>query len=243
MNETSHTQCANEPAVCIHGLNKSFVLHLRGGVRLPAVTELTFNVYPGECIALDGPSGAGKSSVLRMIYGNYLTDSGQILVRSDDKYIDVAAAAPREVVGLRRTTIGYVSQFLRVIPRVPCLEIVAGAARMDGLNNIESLDRAQSMLTRLNVPERLWDIPPATFSGGEKQRVNIARGFAGRRKIMLLDEPTASLDLANTETVIALIAECKAQGAAIIGVFHDRAVRDQVADRTIRIGAQENKTA
>ena len=237
-----HTLPSDE-AIRLESVSKTFVLHLQDGARLPAVTRLSFSVRPGECVALHGSSGAGKSSVLKMIFGNYLTDEGLILVRSGDRVVNVATAEARDVVALRRQTIGYVSQFLRVIPRVPCLDIVAAAAREDGCEDTQALARAQDLLARLNLPERLWGLPPATFSGGEQQRVNIARGFAAYRPIMLLDEPTASLDAANSEAVIALIGERKAAGAAIVGVFHDPAIRNRVADRLIAVSRPERSEA
>lgn len=232
-----------EDAIRLEGVSKTFVLHLQGGARLPAVTRLSFSVRPGECVALHGPSGAGKSSVLKMIFGSYLTDEGTILVRSGDQIVDVATAEPHTVLALRRQTIGYVSQFLRVIPRVPCLDIVAAAAREDGCEEAQALLRAEDLLARLNLPRRLWGLPPATFSGGEQQRVNIARGFAAHRPIMLLDEPTASLDADNSEAVMTLIAERKAAGAAIVGVFHDPAIRSRVADRLITVSRPERSVA
>ncbi len=155
---------------------------------------------------------------------------------------DIARAAPREIIELRRRTIGYVSQFLRVIPRVACLDLVAAAARDDGLPAQEANERARSLLTRLNLPERLWALPPATFSGGEQQRVNIARGFAANRPVLLLDEPTASLDKANTEAVLDLISDRKRDGVAILGVFHDADVRARIADRLASMGRCEIST-
>ncbi len=236
------TPSALHPNEMIHleRVSKTFVLHLRGGARLPAVTDLSLCVRRGECVALDGPSGAGKSSVLKMIFGNYLTDSGRVLVRADDCVVDVASAEPREIIELRRHSLGYVSQFLRVIPRIGCLDLVATSARDDGCDAEEATTRAQALLSRLNLPERLWRLPPATFSGGEQQRVNIARGFAARRPILLLDEPTASLDAANTEAVLDLVAERKSQGVAILGVFHDPDIRARVADRLAPMGIYAN---
>jgi alpha-D-ribose 1-methylphosphonate 5-triphosphate synthase subunit PhnL len=147
----------------------------------------------------------------------------------------VASAEPRRILKLRASVMGYVSQFLRVIPRVSTLDIVAGAAMSDGIGECEAWARAERLLTLLNVPERLWALPPATFSGGEQQRVNIARGLASERPVLLLDEPTASLDAANRAVVVRLIEEKKRAGAAIIGIFHDEDVRDRVADRIVDV--------
>lgn len=223
----------------LEDVSKTFVLHLRGGVSMPAVANLSLIVRRGECVALDGPSGAGKSSVLKMIFGSYLTSSGRVLVRSEKSFVDVARANPREIIELRRGSISYVSQFLRVIPRISCLDLVVAAARDGGCELAEADIRARDLLARLNLPERLWGLPPATFSGGEQQRVNIARGFAAKRPILLLDEPTASLDRANTEAVLDLIADRKVEGVAILGVFHDPDIRHRVADRLAPMGRVE----
>ncbi|HSG54856.1 MAG TPA: ATP-binding cassette domain-containing protein, partial [Paracoccaceae bacterium] len=149
--------------------------------------------------------------------------------------LDVARAAPREVLALRRATLGYVSQFLRVVPRVPTLEVVAEPLLALGVPQDAALDRARDLLGRLNIPERLWALSPTTFSGGEQQRVNIARGFAHGYPALLLDEPTASLDAANREVVLTLIEQAKGHGAAILGIFHDEAARDRVCDRVVDV--------
>ena len=213
------------------GLGKSFTLHLQGGVTLPVLRGIALAVAPGECVALSGPSGAGKSTLMRCLYGNYGAEAGRILVHHAGAAVDLVTADARLMRAIRRDTLGYVSQFLRVIPRVPALEIVAEPMIARGVARDAALVRAEALLTRLNLPARLHHLPPATFSGGEQQRVNLARGFAPDYAVMLLDEPTASLDAANREVVIALITEAKARGAAIIGIFHDAEVRDRVADR------------
>jgi alpha-D-ribose 1-methylphosphonate 5-triphosphate synthase subunit PhnL len=191
----------------------------------------SLSVAPGECVALTGASGAGKSTLMRMIYGNYLAASGKILIGG----LDVAQAAPREIIALRRETLGYVSQFLRVVPRVPTLDVVAEPLRAVGIEAETARDRAAGLLAQLNIPETLWSLSPTTFSGGEQQRVNIARGFAHPYPAMLLDEPTASLDAKNREVVLGLIEAAKARGAAIVGIFHDEAARDRVCDREIDV--------
>ncbi|GIX09772.1 phosphonate C-P lyase system protein PhnL [Elioraea sp.] len=218
-------------ALLAEGLSKTFTLHLQGGVRLPVLHEVSLAVRPGECVALTGPSGAGKSTLMRALYGNYLPGGGRILVRHRGALVDLATAGPRGILALRRETIGYVSQFLRVIPRVPARAIVAEPLRAAGMAEAEALAAAELLLARLNLPERLWSLPPATFSGGEQQRVNLARGFAYPYPVMLVDEPTASLDPANAAVAVALIEEAKARGAAIVGIFHDADVRRRVATR------------
>lgn len=217
----------------LENVSKSFTLHNQGGAVIPVMQAASLSVAPGECVALIGNSGAGKSTLMRMIYGNYLTASGAIIVDG----VDVARAEPREILALRRTTLGYVSQFLRVVPRVPTLEVVAEPLLNIGTDRDLALDRARDLLTRLNIPQTLWSLSPTTFSGGEQQRVNIARGFAHSYPAMLLDEPTASLDATNRETVLSLIDEAKARGVAIIGIFHDHDARQRVADREIDVSA------
>lgn len=208
----------------VDGVGKTFVLHLQGGVPIPVLDGVTFSVGRGECVALSGPSGAGKSTLLRMLYGNYRADTGHIRVRHDGALVDIAGAAPRTVLAVRARSLGYVSQFLRVVPRVAAIDIVAESAGGDRLE-------AGRLLHRLNIPARLHALPPATFSGGEQQRVNLARGFIARRPILLLDEPTASLDAANRDIVVGMIRDAKSRGTAIVGIFHDAAVRDAIADR------------
>jgi alpha-D-ribose 1-methylphosphonate 5-triphosphate synthase subunit PhnL len=211
-------------------LAKQFTLHLQGGVRLRVLDGVEFHVNAGECVALAGPSGAGKSTLLRALYGNYRADGGKIWVRHGTDMLDLAAAGPRVVLEVRRKTLGYVSQFLRVVPRVPAAKIVAEAA-----SGPDAGTRAMEMLNRLNIPPRLQALAPATFSGGEQQRVNLARGFIGGHPILLLDEPTASLDAANAAIVVGMIREAKACGTAIVGIFHDREVRNAVADRVFEL--------
>ena len=215
----------------LNNVSKSFTLHNQGSAVIPVMQGATLSVAPGECVALTGASGAGKSTLMRVIYGNYLAASGQVLVGG----VDVAQAEPRQILALRRDTLGYVSQFLRVVPRVPTLEVVAEPLLAVGCDRQAALDKAAGLLARLNIPERLWTLSPTTFSGGEQQRVNIARGFAHDYPAMLLDEPTASLDVQNRETVLSLIEEAKARGAAIIGIFHDVGARERVCDREINV--------
>lgn len=217
--------------ILIEDLSKSFVLHNQGGTAIPVMAGAALTVARGECVGLVGQSGAGKSTLMRMVYGNYLAAAGRILVGG----LDVARAEPREIIALRREVLGHVSQFLRVVPRVPTLEVVAEPLLAVGAPPDVARDRAAALLRRLNIPERLWTLSPTTFSGGEQQRVNIARGFAHDYPALLLDEPTASLDAANREVVLALIEEAKARGAAILGIFHDEAARARVCDRLVDV--------
>ena len=219
----------------ITNAEKSFVMHLQGGIRLPVVRGVSFEVNAGECVVLSGPSGVGKSSILKMIFGNYRCDGGRIGVRHDGAVIDLATAEPRQVLNVRRATIGYVSQFLRAVPRVPTIDVVAEPLVATGTPRHEARDQAGGLLHRLNIPERLWALPPSTFSGGEQQRVNIARGFISDHPILLLDEPTASLDAANREVVVGLIGDKKNAGVAMVAIVHDDEVRRQIADRIVDV--------
>jgi alpha-D-ribose 1-methylphosphonate 5-triphosphate synthase subunit PhnL len=217
----------------IHNLSKTFTLHTQGGAVISVLKGATLSVAPGECVGLTGASGAGKSTLMRMVWGNYLAASGSIRVGE----LDVARATPREVIALRRDTLGYVSQFLRVVPRVPTRDVVAEPLLALGLAPGAARARAEALLARLNIPERLWPLSPTTFSGGEQQRVNIARGFAHPFPALLLDEPTASLDAGNREVVLRLIEDAKARGAAILGIFHDEGARARVCDRLVDVTA------
>ena len=223
----------------IENLSKSFTLHNQGGAVIQVMAGVVLRVDPGECVGLTGQSGAGKSTLMRMVYGNYLAAGGRLVVGDTD----VARAEPRQIIALRRHTLGYVSQFLRVVPRVPTLDVVAEPLLVLGTPAAEARDRAAALLSRLNIPERLWSLSPTTFSGGEQQRVNIARGFAHAYPALLLDEPTASLDAANREVVLTLIEEAKARGAAILGIFHDEAARARVCDRLVDVTGFTPKAA
>lgn len=238
----------------LSGVTKTFTAHLQGGMRLPVLRDLDLVVRRGECVALTGPSGIGKSSVLKLIYGNYRCDAGAILVRDGGDVVDVASAAnvvdvgdvvdvvdvvdvatapPRQILSLRRRALGYVTQFLRAVPRVSALDIVAEA--LIDVPRETARAHAAAMLTRFNVPQRLWTLPPATFSGGEQQRVNLARGLLPRRPILLLDEPTASLDAANRAVVVDIVRERKEQGASVVAIVHDESVRGAIADTCVDV--------
>ena len=216
-------------------LAKTFTLHGRGGLQLPVFSGIDLRVQPGECLALTGHSGSGKSSLLRCLYGNYGASSGEVRIRHEGEWVNLSSATPREVFEVRRRTLGYVSQFLRVIPRVSTLDIVADPLRRLGVGADEARARAAEWLTRLNLQAHLWHLPPATFSGGEQQRVNIAHGMIADSPVLLFDEPTASLDADNRRVVVELIRTAREKGSAIVGIFHDDEVRDAVATRCLDI--------
>jgi alpha-D-ribose 1-methylphosphonate 5-triphosphate synthase subunit PhnL len=238
------------PRLSVRGLAKHFTLHLRGGARLQVLDGTSLDVHAGDCIALVGASGRGKSTLVKCLFGSYGADAGTLQFESSAGPVDIAGASPQRMLELRRRDIAYVSQFLRAVPRVPALDVVAQrlidaepAPASDDLDDAAhearmdvARDAARALLARLNLPAALWDLPPATFSGGEQQRVNIARGFVQPARLLLLDEPTASLDAANRRVVVELIGEAKARGAAIVGIFHDEEVRDAVASRCVELG-------
>jgi len=231
----------------LKGVAKRFTLHHQNGAELPVLDDVNLRIGRGECVVLDGPSGMGKSTLLKLIYANYRASAGSIVLQDGAApAVDLTLAEPRTLVQLRRHTIGYVSQFLRAIPRVPALDVVAEPLAEDAGDDEAALARAREearrWLARLRIPERLWHLPPATFSGGEQQRINIARNMIKPRPLLLLDEPTASLDLANARTVIELIHEAIARGAALVGIFHDAEVGAAVATRRIDV-SQFRRTA
>lgn len=229
----------HQPMLVVDNLGKTFTLHAQDGIVLPVLKKVALSVQAGECLALNGPSGAGKSSLLRCLYANYLPQEGRILVFHDGRMVDILDTTLHTILDIRRRTMGHVSQFLRAIPRVPAIDVVAEPLRALGIPALQARERAAALLTRLNIPERMWRLAPATFSGGEQQRVNIAGGFAPDFPILLLDEPTAALDAENRQAVVELILEAKGRGAAIVGIFHDREVREAVANRTFEMAAYD----
>lgn len=212
---------------------KRFILHLQHGIQLDVLQQTELAVHAGECVTLTGSSGTGKSTLLKALYGNYLIDAGEIWVWHQGNMIDMARAQPEKIIAIRRTTIGYVSQFLRAIPRIAAIDLVAEPLIERGFSSHDATSQAAALLERLNIPTRLHGLPPATFSGGEQQRVNLARSLICPWPILLLDEPTASLDIANRNCVIELIREVKAAGCAVVGIFHDPQLHASVSDRAL----------
>jgi len=215
----------------IKNLNKSFQLYNQNDTNINVFKNINFRVNKGEVVALTGNSGTGKSTLLKLIYGSYVISKGDVLI-SD---INIKKSTPRDILKLRKNKLGYVSQFLRVVPRVPTIDVVIEPLLEIGCERKIALKKAQEILERLNIPKNLWNLSPLTFSGGEQQRVNIARGFIHNYPYLLLDEPTASLDQNNKNVVLDLIEKAKLNGSAIIGIFHDEAARNKVATREVNL--------
>lgn len=216
-------------------LRKSFVLHNQHGTVLPVLDRVDLTVSAGEAVVLKGVSGSGKSTLLRILYGNYKPDGGSVRLCHDGAMVEIVGARASQVLDIRRRTLSFVSQFLRVIPRISALDIVKDPMLARGLDEAAATRRAKDMLARLNLPERMWGLAPATFSGGEQQRVNIARSFVDPTPVLLLDEPTASLDGGNRDVVVELIEVARKNGAAMVGIFHDEAVSSRIATRIVQL--------
>lgn len=238
------------PVLQLAPLNKLFTLHTQGGRSLEVLKAISLQVYPGQCLSLQSPSGSGKSTVLRCITGHYLPGPGSRVLLTPKAYpgrgldgtsVDLARASLRTLRIARQFHIAYVSQFLRVIPRVATLDLVMQPMLKEGLNPGEAAKRASALLARLKLPETLWSLAPKTFSGGEQQRVNIAIALAAclvrPRDLILLDEPTSSLDPANRELVIQWLTELRDAGAAMIGAFHDQETHARLATSTQELKA------
>lgn len=224
-----------QPLLDIDGLSKHFQLHEQQKL-IPSCTAINMTVYPGQLTALTGPTGSGKSSVLKCIFRTYLPSSGRILYSDQDgRVTDLAQASENRILQLRRQDIGFVTQFLHCLPRKSALDITIEPLLTRGIDQPEALLRGRELLNQLQVPERLWGVPPATFSGGEKQRINLARGLIARPRLLLLDEPTSSLDPATTENVIKLLDIIKQEGVGILAIFHQPELVRRLAEQKVEL--------
>ena len=217
------------PVLELCDVSKHFYLHERKK-HLLAFDSINFSVDSGQLLAITGPSGVGKSSILKCIYRSYLSDSGAIWYRNQQARINLVDCSEHTMIGLRQSEIGYVSQFLHCLPRKSARAVVAAPLIQNGFEQAQAAQRAEAMLEKFNVPVHLWDVSPHTFSGGEKQRVNLARGFILQPKLLLIDEPTASLDPKTRDRVIQNILEIKQTGTTVVGIFHDKKVVERLAD-------------
>jgi alpha-D-ribose 1-methylphosphonate 5-triphosphate synthase subunit PhnL len=220
----------------VQNLEKRFVSHVLKGKEIIGFPRVSFRVQAGKALGLSGPSGYGKSSVLKCIYRTYLASSGSITYDSAaGGRVDLTALSENEILKLRRTELGYVTQFLSVLPRVPALDVVAEPLLAAGQPREEARESARGLLQRLRIDPRLHDAFPCTFSGGEKQRVNLARAIIRPSRLLLLDEPTASLDPGAMQVVLDLLSEMKARGTTMVAIFHDRSIMDRLMDDVYRI--------
>ena len=217
----------------IDDVSKQFDMHVLDGRTVPGLDGVSLSVDEGEFVAIVGESGSGKSSLLKCINRTYEPTAGRIRFRTEDGTVDLASCPAREVLSLRGSDLGYASQFLTEIPRVPAVDVVARPLWEQGMDRDRARSRARTLLDRLHLPEDLWDAYPATFSGGERQRVNLARAVGPRPRLLLLDEPTSALDPETRESALALLEEYLNVNTTVIGVFHNRDVVERVADRVL----------
>ena len=223
----------------VEGLSKHFILHEQKKI-IPSASNVNIKVYQNKLTALVGPTGAGKSSILKSIYRSYLPSSGHTYYyHADGTCIDLAQAEEHHIIALRQNDIGFVTQFLHALPRQSCEDIVAFPLLKKGLDLQSARREAHALFERLKLPQRLWSISPATFSGGEKQRVNLARGLINKPRLLLLDEPTASLDPVTRECVVEILKTFKAEGIAMLAIFHQPHLVSQLADNVVEINTPQ----
>ena len=219
----------------VENLHKDFTLHILGGKTIRALDSVSFDLNEGEILGLTGKSGAGKSTLMKCIHRTYLSSGGRIAMHTSRGEVDLATASEHEVLTVRKSEMTYCSQFLQAIPRVPAVEVVSEGLIQRGCSSAEAFTTAKECFDRLGLPEELWDAYPATFSGGEQQRVNIARAIVSKPRFLLVDEPTASLDLKTKDSVIDMLLELKAAGTSIIVITHDEHTLARMADRCLHL--------
>ncbi len=192
---------------------------------------VNFSLEKGQLLALSGPSGAGKSSILKTLYRTYLASGGEVnFRRSDGSIVDLTSCSESMMLELRRREVGFITQFLKVLPRVSALDAVAAPLVEVGEEEKVAKKQAHELLTRLGIREELIHLSPLTFSGGEQQRVNIARGIIAPKELLFIDEPTASLDAKSADIVLSIFENLKEMGIAMVAIFHDRKKIERVAD-------------
>jgi len=220
----------------VNSLSKNFLLHILNDKHIPALEDITFSMRKGEILGLTGKSGSGKSSLMKCLYRTYLPSSGEMLYDSSTfGRVDLASANEHQILKIRREEMTYCSQFLEVIPRVPAADVVAESLIKNGIEEEEAIERSKAFLDRLGLPRELWDAYPATFSGGEQQRINVARAIIAQPRFLLIDEPTASLDQRTKDVVIDSILEMKAKGTSVVLITHDSHTLTRLADRELHL--------
>jgi alpha-D-ribose 1-methylphosphonate 5-triphosphate synthase subunit PhnL len=219
----------------IQHLHKVFDLHILNGKRIEALKDINMTLQDGEIVGLTGKSGSGKSSLMKCIYRTYLASGGAILYHSKTGKLDLVKASDHEIIALRKNEITYCSQFLSVIPRVPAVDVVCERLFRIQANAAEARQQAMDMLERLGLPRELWDAFPVTFSGGEQQRINVARAIISKPRFLLIDEPTASLDIKTKDVVIDLILELKKNGTSVLCISHDEYTLSRLTDRNVHL--------
>lgn len=220
----------------VKNLSKNFLMHILGEKLIPALDDINFSMEQGEIVGLTGKSGSGKSSLMKCIYRTYLASHGEIMYESSTYgRIDLRTATEHQILKIRKEEMTYCSQFLQVIPRVPAVEIVAESLLLKGVEESEAYSKARDFLDRLGLPRELWDAYPSTFSGGEQQRINVARSIISHPRFLLIDEPTASLDQKTKDVVIEAIQEMKAGGTSVILITHDAYTLEKLSDRDLHL--------
>jgi len=219
----------------VNDLSKVFQLHILNNKRLEALKNINFSMGEGEIIGLTGKSGSGKSSLMKCIYRTYLASSGEIIYESAKGPINLVTATDHEMIELRKNEITYCSQFLSVIPRVPEVDVVCENLFRSQNDKNASSEKAKEMLEQLGLPNELWDAYPVTFSGGEQQRINVARAIIAAPRLLLIDEPTASLDPKTKDVVINMLLELKKEGTSIVCISHDEYTLEKLVDRRLHL--------
>ena len=219
----------------VNDLSKIFNLHILNEKRIEALKQINFTMSEGEIIGLTGKSGSGKSSLMKCIYRTYLASSGEIIYSSRSGPVDMVQADDHQVIDLRKSEITYCSQFLSVIPRVSAVDVVCENLFRIEKDKGKAREKAKTMLEALGLPVELWDAFPVTFSGGEQQRINVARAIIAEPRFLLIDEPTASLDTKTKDVVIDLILELKKNGTSVLCISHDEYTLDRLVDRRLHL--------
>lgn len=230
---------SEKPLLEVENLSKHFNIHHLGR-RIDVFDNLSFALSPGEFLLVAGPNGAGKSTLLRCLYRSYLPSGGHAYYHSEtlqteDQRIDLVQAADLDIAMLRKHEIGFVTQFLRPRPRVTALELVAEPLLNTGVSLVDAEEEAKAALDAFGLKPALWSAYPSTFSGGEQQKVNLARALIRPYRLLLLDEPTASLDVGAREALRQWLASLKARGVAIIAVLHHDEDAGDLVDRRLAI--------